>query len=91
MNFKISYDIFMKIQHYYDLIFVVSYLFTVYIFLHFVSTRYRIVKHRLRQGLDWSSYSDWALLPHLFYFQGVPELFVKLMDWEDATVATPRR
>jgi hypothetical protein len=32
--------------------------------------------------LDWSSYSDWALLPYLFYFQGVPELFLQLMDFE---------
>lgn len=42
-----------------------------------------------RQALEWSSYSDWAMLPHIFYFEGVPELFLKLMDmevgmWQDA-------
>ena len=36
----------------------------------------------LRQALEWSSYSDWALLPHVFYFQGIPELFKQLMDME---------
>eukprot|EP00434_Breviolum_minutum_P005409 symbB.v1.2.004769.t1/scaffold274.1/size244435/10 len=36
----------------------------------------------VEQALEWSSYSDWAMLPHIFYFEGVPELFLKLMDME---------
>ncbi|CAE7549131.1 unnamed protein product [Symbiodinium pilosum] len=34
----------------------------------------------VEQALEWSVYSDWAMLPHLIYFDGVPDLFLKLLD-----------
>ncbi|CAK9017613.1 Hypothetical protein (Fragment) [Durusdinium trenchii] len=42
----------------------------------------------VEQALEWSSYSDWALLPHVFYFQGIPELFKQLMDMEALLTAS---
>ena len=34
----------------------------------------------VEQALEWSMYSDWAMLPHVLYFEGIPDLFLKLMD-----------
>lgn len=34
----------------------------------------------VEQALEWSAYSDWAMMPHVLYFEGIPELFLKLMD-----------
>lgn len=34
----------------------------------------------VEQAIDWSIYTDWALLPHLRYFLGAPDLFVQLLD-----------
>lgn len=34
----------------------------------------------LEQAIDWSLYVDWALLPHLLYFRGAPDLFLQLLD-----------
>ena len=34
----------------------------------------------VEQALEWSMYSDWAMLPHVLYFEGVPDLLLKLMD-----------
>jgi len=36
----------------------------------------------LEQAIEWSVYTDWALLPHLGYFSGVPDLFRQLLDGE---------
>ncbi|CAJ1340992.1 unnamed protein product [Effrenium voratum] len=36
----------------------------------------------VEQALEWSTFSDWAMLPQVFYFQGVPDLFLQLMDAE---------
>merc|ERR1712113_1104858 len=34
------------------------------------------------QAAQWAEHSDWALLPHVRYFRGVPDLFVQLLDAE---------
>jgi len=36
----------------------------------------------VEQAVQWSTYTDWALLPHVRYFHGVPELFRQLLDSE---------
>lgn len=36
----------------------------------------------VEQGLEWASYSDWALLPHLRYFSSVPDILLQLLDSE---------
>merc|ERR1711972_499908 len=44
----------------------------------------------IQSAVDWMQYSDWALLPHVLYFRGVPELLVRLLDM-DALVETSAR
>merc|ERR1712039_861551 len=34
----------------------------------------------VQQALDWAAYTDWAMLPHVCYFSGVPDLFLQLLD-----------
>merc|ERR1712203_275064 len=36
----------------------------------------------LEEAMHWAVYSDWAMLPHVRYFQGVPDLFIQLLDGE---------
>ncbi|CAE8742539.1 unnamed protein product [Polarella glacialis] len=36
----------------------------------------------VQQAVDWARYSDWAMLPHVRYFLGVPDLFLQLLDAE---------
>merc|ERR1712061_585793 len=36
----------------------------------------------VQQAVQWAQFSDWALLPHVRYFRGVPDLFMQLLNAE---------
>merc|ERR1712176_1590449 len=35
---------------------------------------------KLEEAVQWAIYSDCAMLPHIHYFHGIPDLFLQLLD-----------